>query len=216
VSVNAATITLTFDVELLADWITPTLDNAGNPGKQFELPPQSVDPFFVQTGDVIITHVNFLSPFALKITDLNDDFWSSSTGSATGLEPIGFHYWYSDGTSGTGSNSTASIFSSITWDVLAGAANPLSNSYTSAGAAVGAMSKLTGSNITDSIAVIMGFTIQTNINSYTLNRNDGEIGTFNGSILAGDIQLAPIPIPAAVWLFGSALGLLGLLRRGKR
>ena len=42
---------------------------------------------------------------------------------------------------------------------------------------------------------------------------------FNSGVgLVGPVQadISPVPIPAAAWLFGSALGLLGWMRRGKR
>lgn len=39
----------------------------------------------------------------------------------------------------------------------------------------------------------------------------------NDSVTFGSIEVTvtPIPVPAAVWLFGSALGLLGWMRRKK-
>jgi len=37
--------------------------------------------------------------------------------------------------------------------------------------------------------------------------------TNNNSLLYATLNSAPIPVPAAVWLFGSALGLLGWMRR---
>jgi hypothetical protein len=37
------------------------------------------------------------------------------------------------------------------------------------------------------------------------------IQTGNNSIY--EVALTPVPVPAAVWLFGSALGLLGWMRR---
>lgn len=42
---------------------------------------------------------------------------------------------------------------------------------------------------------------------------DGIHPTANSHELLGDFAFAAIPVPAAVWLFGSALGLLGWLRR---
>ena len=38
-------------------------------------------------------------------------------------------------------------------------------------------------------------------------------GTGNDLILTVTSKVPPVPVPAAVWLFGSALGLLGWMRR---
>lgn len=48
--------------------------------------------------------------------------------------------------------------------------------------------------------------------TYVLQVRGKVTGTSNGSY-SGVLNIAPIPVPAAVWLFGSALGLLGLSRR---
>lgn len=39
------------------------------------------------------------------------------------------------------------------------------------------------------------------------------VGTAFGEMMT--FQVAPVPVPAGVWLFGSALGLLGWMRRKK-
>jgi hypothetical protein len=48
--------------------------------------------------------------------------------------------------------------------------------------------------------------------SYVLQIRGDATGAFGGSY-SGVLNLTAIPVPAAVWLFGSALGGLGLLRR---
>ena len=165
-SINAAVITRTIDVELLSDWIGPGTDQSGNAGNRLLFEPQSVDPFFVQAGDVIVTQVNFLSPHALKLTDLGNNFYSTLGGASSNLEPVSFGYRYSDNNASTGSISVANVSGQITWDVLSGIANPLSFSATSSGSGFPIFSKVTGSNITDSTVVITGFSIQSNINEF--------------------------------------------------
>ncbi len=56
-----------------------------------------------------------------------------------------------------------------------------------------------------------------------LSNSGGEITLSNGGIVSaggssslwsgGSISASPVPVPAAAWLFGSALGLLGWVRR---
>jgi hypothetical protein len=48
--------------------------------------------------------------------------------------------------------------------------------------------------------------------SYVLQIRGDATGAFGGSY-SGVLNLTAVPVPAAVWLFGSALGGLGLLRR---
>jgi hypothetical protein len=48
---------------------------------------------------------------------------------------------------------------------------------------------------------------------YIITANSGSVGEFNGGI---DISVAPTPIPGAVWMFGSVLGLGGMLMRRKK
>jgi len=38
-------------------------------------------------------------------------------------------------------------------------------------------------------------------------------GLYAWAVRDGDVGLAPVPVPAAAWLFGSAIGLLGWMRR---
>jgi hypothetical protein len=46
-----------------------------------------------------------------------------------------------------------------------------------------------------------------------LGPGDRELVGFNTPVVYADFNVAVIPVPAAVWLFGSALGVLGWLRR---
>jgi len=48
-------------------------------------------------------------------------------------------------------------------------------------------------------------------NGVTVYSVSGTISARNYDI--GDVELTPVPVPAAVWLFGSAIGLLGWIRR---
>jgi hypothetical protein len=41
----------------------------------------------------------------------------------------------------------------------------------------------------------------------------GDWGTLGSAGSEDDFDISPIPIPSAVWLFGSALGLMGWMRR---
>ena len=41
----------------------------------------------------------------------------------------------------------------------------------------------------------------------------GDLGLLTSDLATGDISFSVVPVPAAVWLFGSALGLLGWVRR---
>ena len=46
--------------------------------------------------------------------------------------------------------------------------------------------------------------------------SSGESAFIDKDVIAGTtmtVETTPIPVPAAVWLFGSALGLLGWVRR---
>ena len=46
------------------------------------------------------------------------------------------------------------------------------------------------------------------------NQGDGSVGqadTYAWAVRDGDV--GAVPVPAAVWLFGSALGLMGAIRR---
>jgi hypothetical protein len=58
------------------------------------------------------------------------------------------------------------------------------------------------------------------VGAWRFNFNTGNQGNFfkssNGYALAvrsGDVAASVVPVPAAVWLFGSALGFLGWMRR---
>ena len=78
-----------------------------------------------------------------------------------------------------------------------------------------------------SIAEIIGFTIGATTGVVTeLEASDlsftgdsvlANFGAVNiaeaGSTIRLDVQFSPVPIPAAAWLFGSTLGLLGWMRR---
>ncbi|MDP2325907.1 MAG: hypothetical protein Q8N51_18030 [Gammaproteobacteria bacterium] len=54
--------------------------------------------------------------------------------------------------------------------------------------------------------------------SLAVGGQDGYLASYNGfnawAVLSGDIdQQSVVPVPPAVWLFGSALGLMGVMRR---
>ncbi len=50
-----------------------------------------------------------------------------------------------------------------------------------------------------------------NANQYRHNKNGYNRNYYALAVRDGDV--AAVPVPAALWLFGSALGLLGLMRR---
>jgi len=64
--------------------------------------------------------------------------------------------------------------------------------------------------ITDT-AVTM--TLENRLNATTLNAGVGETAFIEKKFEGVGILVNPIPIPGAVWLFGSAIGLLGWMRR---
>ena len=72
----------------------------------------------------------------------------------------------------------------------------------------------------DGIDVIKGYQGDTSFvsnNGLTFSGNSGGIANYHSvQLSSGMSPIAPaVPIPAAVWLFGSALAGFGLLRKGK-
>ena len=63
----------------------------------------------------------------------------------------------------------------------------------------------------DDTKVIM--TLENRLNATTLNSGVGETAFIEKKFEGVGITVNPVPVPAAVWLFGSALGLLGWMRR---
>ena len=211
-NVSATLIERTFDFSVTSDLIYDSTDNAGNIGKEIEFFGLT-DAFFLHSGDTLVTHINFDK--SLLIKDAGTDFWASSTGSITGSEPINFIYWFTDGASGAGSVAEANISYDVTFDVLGGipASSSLTGSLSTGGGGTTAAHSIS-SNITDSILMINGIDIVTNINSYALIRNDGEYSRFTASISASHISIAPVPEPPVLYLLAPGLlGLIGIARK---
>lgn len=214
-SANAALIERTFDYTITNDLIFDTVDNAGNQGKEIEFY-TSTDPFFLSAGDTLSTRINFDRPLRIKNV-ANNKFWASSGGSVINSEPFSFIYWFTDSTSGTGSNANANVSYSVSFDIFSGnlASTYINGNLNTAGGGTSAASTIR-SNITDSVVNIIGIDILTNINNYTLNRNDGEYGFFMANLRAGDLRVLSVPAPAAIWLFLTGLVGLGIARRRVR
>jgi len=106
----------------------------------------------------------------------------------------------------------------VSFNLLSGSlASPNITGNLSSGGAGTSVASSISSNVTDSYASIIGIDNLTNINSYSLIRNDGEYDNITANIRAANLLVLPaVPLPAAIWLFGTAfIGLVGFSRRSK-
>lgn len=78
----------------------------------------------------------------------------------------------------------------------------------------GSINETTWTQITNnSLVVPMGAVAAFLEFSQAMGPIDPGAGLFAGQVLIDNVSLTVVPVPAAVWLFGSALGLIGFLRR---
>jgi hypothetical protein len=82
-------------------------------------------------------------------------------------------------------------------------------------AALGILDNTGGLN--DSVSTLDGFWIQLGFGSqYTWSDGSPRTGTNTSEFLTAELNVSPVPVPAAFWLFGTALiGFVGMSRRTK-
>jgi len=191
----AATFNYNLDVEL-----TPSQFNAGYWWlNDFALPASTP----VDIGDTVQVNINFTNGsvlFSDNGSSIEDATFSLNSAAGTSKSVLSLYYREFD-------------FLDTSGDLAASHFQGDSSSGSSIGAVLGSTLNLGQDNLTNSAFSFGGlsflFTINAGSTGYPNNFTN-----FDVRVIGGDVSLTPVPVPAAVWLFGSGLlGLVGMARR---
>ena len=192
----AAVFTLDLTTNIFSGTVQNSTDAGGNVGKRWTSTPFSFSPVTLDQGDQLTLNIQFVADQSIEMIS---GAWFS------GNENIAFL----DGTF-TG----ISVAGSSTLDSFVGLAGtldavlPVSTSFSSGNRIAGSIVN----NLTDTALSFQGLSLNTNYT--TLTGGPVTISSLELLVAADDIALnGTVPVPAAVWLFGSGLICLGGLAR---
>jgi hypothetical protein len=198
-SIHAKTFEWSFLIDAEQYTINTHTDSAGNTGKILIID-KMIKPFYVNTLDKIVTHVDFVQPVVIR--QESNEYYNDSI--VPGNEELLFTYWFPS----PPINNFTSVKNSVALRITEGI--PVKTSFQETFGCFGngflPMSEQT--NLTDSYIVLKGIDMQTNIVNIS---TPSTVNHFSLDILAGNITIIPEPCTLALL----ALGGMALIRRHK-